>query len=290
MIEILNRCDYLYKNLVDCIDKNTNEHKEGSCLTCTQRNFRRLDHDSYDCLKKLCTYTMFYGPLYVSEIYHFLVQSNFLLDLINEKRNFIKQDPFSSYNIFTLNNLIPVSLNIMSLGCGFGPDDIALNKYRNDYLDLNVNFNYYGFDKEPLWNYITQTNSIPLTCDILDGMNFQNVNILFINKLLSTLKNLRLHNDFFDVFKDALENLPVGSFVIFNDVNHYNEGREDFETFAASNNLQIINRYYFDGHSCDYNHIPIGIIPNILATTPSINPKMHANQTVIFLYQKVLAI
>ena len=289
MVEILNRCNYLYNNLIDCEDKQTNEYKEGNCLTCTKKNFRRLDNDSYNCLKKLSTYTMFYGPLYVSEIYNFLVESNFLGNFINYQRNYIKENSLYGFNSFSVNNTIPIQLNIMSLGCGFGPDDIALNKYRNDYLDINVSYNYYGYDKEPLWNYITQTNALPITCDLLYGMNFKNINILFINKLLSTLKNLRLLNDFFDVFKDALEDLPVGAFVVFNDVNHYNKGREDFETFAARNNLQIINRYYFDGHSDNYSHIPINIITNIL-TTPSVNPKMHANQTVIFLYQKVLSI
>jgi len=64
MIEILNRCNYLYNNLIDCIDKDINEKKNNDCLTCTRNNFRGMDNDSYDCLKKLCTYTMFYGPLF----------------------------------------------------------------------------------------------------------------------------------------------------------------------------------------------------------------------------------
>lgn len=286
MIEILNRCNYLYNNLIDCEDKQTNEHKEGDCLTCTKKNFRRLDNDSYNCLKKLSTYTMFYGPLYVSEIYNFLVESSFLGDFINDQRNYIKVNKLYGFNPFSENAIIPIQLNIMSLGCGFGPDDIALNKYRNDYLDINVSYNYYGYDKEPLWNYITQTNALPITYDLLEGMNFQNVNILFINKLISTLKNLRLLNDFFDVFKDALEDLPIGAFVVFNDVNHYNEGRDDFENFAIRNNLQIINKYYFDGHAGDYIHIPTSIVPNTVGNL-SVNYKGYPNQTIIFLYQKV---
>ena len=67
----------------------------------------------------------------------------------------------------------------MSLGCGFGPDDIALNKYRDNHLDFNVNFNYYGYDKEPLWNFITNSNALPITHDILNGINLQNIHILF---------------------------------------------------------------------------------------------------------------
>jgi hypothetical protein len=230
---------------------------------------------------------MYYGPIYVSEIYHFLVQSNFLKSSIEQKREYIKNNELYGFNNLTEDSMIPIHLNVMSLGCGFGPDDIALNKYRFSHLDWNVNFNYSGYDKEPLWNYITQSNALPITYDLLDGMNFQNINILFINKLLSTLKNLRLLTDFFDVFKDALEDLPVGAFVVFNDVNHYNEGRDDFETFAARNNLQIINRYYFDGYSDSYIHIPISIVTNT-STNSSVNPKTYANHTIIFLYQKVI--
>ncbi|MCT7567828.1 hypothetical protein [Aliarcobacter butzleri] len=286
MVEVLNRCNYLYNNLIDCDDKHINENKNGDCLICTQNNFRGTNTDKYDCLKKLCTYTMFYGQLYVSEIYSFLVQSNFLINLVNERREYIKTNFMNGFNIFTQNYDIPIHLNIMSLGCGFGPDNIALNKYRDAYFDLNVNFNYYGYDKEPLWHFITQSNAFPITHDLLSGMNFKHIDILFINKLFSTLRNFDLHNDFLDIFRDALEELPIGAFVVFNDVNHY-AIRDDFEEFANTNNLQIINKYYFDGHSYNYTHIPINIVTNSI-NNPSVSPKTHASQTIIFLYQKVV--
>lgn len=288
MIDILNRCNYLYNNWIDCSDKTINSNKNGDCLKCTQNNFRSLDNDSYDCLKKLCTYTMFYGSIYVSEIYHFLVQSNFLKLFIEQQRNYIKSNSLYGFNNFTQDNMIPIHLNIMSLGCGFGPDDIALNKYRGINLDWNVHFNYYGYDKEPLWNYITQSNALPITHDLLNSMNFQNVHIIFINKLFSTLKNSRLENDFLNVFKDALDGLLPGSFVVFNDVNNYKEGRDEFDNFAQRNSLQVVGKYYFyNQHFSDWIQLPytnnICALPNNL----SINTKSTFTDLVFFLYQKV---
>lgn len=287
MVEVLSRCDYLYRNLIDCDDKHINENKNNDCLLCTQNNFRVSNADTYDCLKKLCTYTMYYGQLYVSEIYSFLVQSNFLVNFVNEQREYIKTNNMYGCNIFTENYNIPIYLNILSLGCGFGPDAIALKQYKDDvYLDNNVNFNYYGYDKEPLWNIITQSNTLPMTRDLLnDGINFSNVNILFVNKLFSTLRNFGLHNDFLNIFRDAFEQLPVGAFIVYNDMNHYNI-RDCFEEFVNTNNLQIINKYYFDGHPENYTHIPINSVRNLI-NNPSINPKNNVGQTIIFLYQKI---
>lgn len=288
MTEILNRCNYLYNNLIDCLDKHENQQKDGDCLKCTQNNFRGMHNDSYNCLKKLSTYTMYYGPIYVNEIYNFLVQSSFLTNFITQCRSNIKLNPmYPEFNIFTPDNEVPVILNIMSLGCGFGPDEIALNKYRDSHLDLNVNFNYFGYDKEPLWNYITQSNSSPQTVNLLDGMNFQNINILFINKLFSTLRNFELGRDFLNVLSNALPNLPIGSFVIFNDINNQIEGRDEFDLFVTRNNLEIVNRYYFDGYTGDYIHLGMNDIVTDLINDNTVPYKNQLNQTIFFLYKKV---
>lgn len=265
MTDILNRCDALYKKELDCSDKNE-RYKKGGCLECTQKNFRISNNDTYDCLKKLCTYTMYYGPIYINEIYSFLKESKII------ENNFLE-----------LNRPI----NVMSLGCGFAPDDIALHKYINTYLvGKNVHFNYEGYDIEPLWNFITQTDAKPITYNVLDGINLQDINILFINKLFSTLKNLGLHNDFLKILRNALEQLPSGSFVVFNDVNHYERGRDDFDKFMNSNNLKCINKYYFDGYSGDYTYITMDSNICYIIDNPSIKAK-ELNQTIIFLYQKV---
>ncbi len=286
MIEILNRCNYLIGVLKDCDDIQN----KVNCPTCMSNSFYGKNNDTYNCLKKLCYYTINYGPIYVSEIYHFLVQSNFLKSFIGEKRNYIKNNQLYKFNNSTQNNMIPIYLNIMSLGCGFGPDDIALDIYRNNHLDFNIVFNYYGYDKEPLWNFVTQTNALPITYDLSNGMNFQNIDIIFINKLFSTLKKHNLHTQFLTAFQQALQTLPSSSFVVFNDINHQDMGRDEFDKFAQKNSLQVISKYYFpvdNAYTRGYTkidstdniyEIPIGLIHQ---------PKKTVNKTIFFLYQKV---
>lgn len=286
MTEILQRCNFLYTNLMDCVDKDTNPIKESSCYKCTKNNYQHLNNDNYDCLKKLCVYTMFYGVQYVNEIYSFLHTSNFLNDLINGEREYIKNNSLYGFNHFSQNHMIPIRLNIMSLGCGFGPDDIALNKYRDSHLDWNVYFNYFGQDKEPLWNFITQNNALPITYDLLNGMNFQNVNILFINKLFSTLKKNGLDDSFLQVLRNSLYSLPTNSYVIYNDINHPNEGRDEFDAFLIENNFECIGKYYTDGYTGNYTKLDIRnicLVPDGIAITP----RDYDIKTVFFLYQKV---
>jgi len=104
MINILNRCNSLIDELENCDDIQIRI----DCPTCMHRSFYGENSDTYDCLKKLCYYTLNYGPIYVSEIFHFLTQSRFLE---NHFLQFIRP------------------INILSLGCGIGVDYMALRKY-----------------------------------------------------------------------------------------------------------------------------------------------------------------
>lgn len=264
MVDILNRCNYLATHLQDCADIQNRIN----CPTCVSNSFYAQNNDTYDCLKKLCYYTMNYGPIYVSEIYHFLTQSQILQN-----------------NFMNLNRPI----NIMSLGCGFGPDDIALNKYKISNGLFNLNFNYYGYDIEPLWNYITQTNALPITHNILNGMNLQFMDIVFLNKIVSTLKNHSLLDNFFQILAIALQAFPVGSIIVFNDINHKDMGRDEFDHFASQNSLQVVGKYFFnvDGaYNASYTAIEsihnICMIPDLVHV-----PKKQVNKTIFFVYRKV---
>lgn len=303
MVEILNRCNYLIGALRDCDDIQNRT----SCMHCLSNSFYAQNRDTYDCLKKLCHYTINYGPIYVSEIYHFLVQSSFLRDFIQQQRQYIKNNPQFGFNVYTQDQMIPVQLNIMSLGCGFGPDDIALNKYRDAYLDWNVYFNYYGYDKEPLWNFITQSNALPITHDLLNGMNFQNINIIFMNKFFSTLYKHGLHMSFLNVLQQEFNNLPSGSYVVFNDRNVLDETEKSatsgsFHPAMMSNgSFRLVNKYFFnvprkaangeDKYPMNYNNSYTAIVPAInICNTPDgliLQPMPDATQAVFFLYQKV---
>ena len=104
MKKILMQCNSIQAALPCC-------HNDGRICDCTQclKEGFYIGTDTYHCLKKLCFYTINYGPIYISEIYHFLGKSKLL------EKNFGGS-----------------SINVLSLGCGFGPDFIALSKYIYD--------------------------------------------------------------------------------------------------------------------------------------------------------------
>jgi len=144
-----------------------------NCYPCMKRSF--FDgQDDYSCLKKLCYYSLNYGPVFVSEIYHFLAYAK-ILESFSDREN----------------------IRVLSLGCGFGSDLIAMNKYIYD-THLNSNLLYVGVDKEPLWENIRFADECAefFVYNVFDGFSFNDFEIIFINKLFSTLKRYGFHEKF----------------------------------------------------------------------------------------------
>lgn len=224
MTNILNKCAEIIKVSEEKCDDF--EEKE-SCLSCVQNNFRTLENDNYDCLEKLAYYTIYYGPMYVSEIYHFLRESQII------ENNFLELDR---------------PINVISLGCGFGPDNVALHKYRKDKW-LDVEYNYKGYDIEPLWREISSAvmQNVPELKNIVeDNFDCSEVDVIFLNKVFSTLKNNGLDNDFLNNLESQLDDFPIGSLIIYNDINHVNEGRDIFKNFMKRNSFEIMGKYFFN--------------------------------------------
>ena len=273
MIDTLSKCNNLIISLLPTYickalppQTITQEH----CFSCMRDSFRSPGKDTYDCMIKLCQYTINFGPIYVSEIYHFLTQSKIL------ENNFLQ-----------LNRPI----NIMSLGCGIGVDYMALKKYIFSN-ELDIEFEYKGYDIEPLWQEITSDTipNVPIIKDIINGFDCDTTDIIFMNKVFSTLKNHGLHTDFLSTFRDEIENLPVGSFIVFNDVNRFNMGRDDFDNFAQENSLQVIEKYFFNVENAySDNYTSIASTHNICNIPSNLihAPKPTVNKTVFFLYKKV---
>jgi hypothetical protein len=210
---------------------------------------------------------MNYGPAYVSEIYHFLNHSQIL-------KTFIKGE-----------------VNILSLGCGFGPDYIAIMKMISENK-LNITVNYHGMDIEPLWDHI-RDGVLPNHCfhtqDILQGIDVSGYDIVFMNKLFSTLKNNHLENKFLNIFEPEIANhMNPGSLLIFNDVNHYIKGRDVFHN-RIKGILPKHNRYFFnveDAYSDNYEEIKG--THNICQIPPNmdVDPKQTVMKSIIFLYRR----
>lgn len=265
MTNLLDRCI----QIIHESNQKCNDYEErGNCISCVTNSFNGLNNDNYNCLEKLAYYTIYFGPMYVSEIYHFLRESQII------EKKFLQLDR---------------PINIISLGCGFGPDYIALLKYCKDKW-LDVEINYKGYDIEPLWGNISSAiiHNIPELKNIVeDDFDCSETDIIFMNKVFSTLKNNKLHNDFLSNFKDQLEFLPNGSLVVYNDINYF-ETRDKFEKFMLQNAFQCKQKYYAY-KSYGENWIKLENDNNIIKLPDNlpVSPRTNSVDLVFFIYEKM---
>lgn len=113
--------------------------------------------DSYDCEKKVNYYVLNYGPSFASEIYHYLAFTQVLEEFESKRK-----------------------LKILSLGCGFAPDLIALKKYIKD-KQLVIQIEYCGIDKSDSWNsarYSTE-NAEFIEGDVTKSLNMDGYDFIF---------------------------------------------------------------------------------------------------------------
>lgn len=123
LFNLLKRCNSIYQNL------KCPHNAASQCSDCFRQGYYK-GNEIYDCLKGLCYYVMNYGPAYVSEIYHFLTSSKLL-------------EEYFYYNKIS-------NIRVLSLGCGFCPDFIALYDYIRDNR-LSLTLDYLGVDIQRQW-------------------------------------------------------------------------------------------------------------------------------------------
>jgi len=239
-----------------------------NCYPCMRKSF--FDgQDDYSCLKKLCYYSLNYGPAFVSEIYHFLAYSEIMESFVDRG-----------------------NIRVLSLGCGFGSDLIAMNKYISENK-LNCNLSYVGVDKEPLWENIRFVDKCAdfYVYDVFGGFSFADYEIIFINKLFSTLRRYGLHEKFLLLVKEQIiSTMQAKSILIFNDINHYDQGRDEFHA-GVSNLFRKSLQCYFPisgAHNGNGKYEQIKAINSIVSIPGgiSVNPKRDVTKTVFFAYQK----
>lgn len=199
MDELLIRCNNNLLTLPCC-------HMDGrvcNCYECLRSGFYEMP-DSYDCPKKMNYYVLNYGPSYASEIYHYLTNSQILESLDSASQ-----------------------VRILSLGCGFAPDLIAMSKYIAD-RHFSVQIDYHGIDQSHNWGscrYSTTGATFEIG-DATTSLNMAGYDLIFIVKLFSTLYKNGLYNIFIQSLTSAVQNtLRDGGIVVFNDVNSCNMGR-----------------------------------------------------------------
>jgi len=195
------------------------------CYNCLQPGFYVGGLDEYECDKKSNFYVLKYGPSYISEIYHYLSVSKIL-------------ETFEGSTI-----------NILSLGCGFSPDYYAITKYISDN-NLPLNFQYYGWDISSNWDStrISCLNVLYSVVDLLNPFSIENCYIIMLNKIFSTIHRHGNHSIFLTNLIDAIKNtMTQGAFLLFNDVNHRDNGRDIFDdTISPLFTPVNVRRYFID--------------------------------------------
>ncbi|SMY34982.1 hypothetical protein [Photobacterium andalusiense] len=254
--------------LINCshqIDELTCCKKDSSPCNCVSAlmDDYSIRPDSYDCIKKMSTYSVRYGPAYISEVYHYLVATNFT--------NFLTT---------------PIT-KIISLGCGFAPDYYAIKKYRDMFTTSSI-ISYTGIDRSTSWEIArpvaNDCNFISL--DLTAPFSLSGANVVIINKVFSTLYRNSMHTSFLTNLESEIRRLPQGTVIIFIDINHYNMGRDVFHT-SVSSILPNFTRYYFDGHH-ESNWVKIHN-NNLILDIPedlSVSSLESTGSTVVFEYRK----
>ena len=151
----------MFSNIITQCENNVlsmpcchNDGRNCNCYSCLYSGFRDTP-DEYDCDKKMNYYVLKYGSSYISEIYHYLEDSQ-VLESLNKN-----------------------SLNILSLGCGFCPDYYAIDQYITDKR-LSISFQYCGLDNSIAWDKtrLSHSNIHYIQSDLLQLFNIQNANII----------------------------------------------------------------------------------------------------------------
>jgi hypothetical protein len=265
MNQILNYCNQQLKAL-PCCHEDPVKSSNCDCYECLHDGFYATA-DDYECLKKLNYYVLNYGPSYSSEVYHYLSTSQILE-----------------------NNFLDKKIKVASLGCGFAPDLIALNKYIAD-KNLTVDMEYFGIDQSQHWAPIRQnyTNAKFIKGDLLKGFNISGYDIVFMLKVFSTLRNSNLSDTFLNILKPEInKHLNTGSFFIFNDINSCYKGRDEFHD-GVKGLFSDYRQFYCDTPPYigpGWIKIPYNNIVYPLPNNLEINPLAEISKTVFFEYKK----
>ena len=259
MNNILKKCNKIIEENIQTYDTYKDNNK---CLACLQYNYNPSGNDKYDCLVKVAYYSIFYGRLYVSEIYYFLKRSQILEKIMNKKKD----------------------IKVLSLGCGFMPDLIAIDKYKNDMWLKDVEIGYQGYDIEALWKEIVLCPQCFEIKDVVnDSFDCTDVDIVFINKLFSSLNSDLEKTLFLENFISATNNLPANSLIIFNDRSEF-ALIDKFRKAIPENLFDLIGKYYIESSCCSRETDFVEISFDYVATNN--NEKETKNKTTFLVFKK----
>lgn len=214
------QCDNGICNIDNLCDCKCNSYS--NCMDCLWKIFFESKHRMrrYQCLPITYSYVEHYTDAFASEIYRILLPFDEIWSNIDNK-------------------------NIVSIGCGPATELIAIEKIMRDKSIQSV-CNYIGFDPNPIWN-----STWNILLNIFNSHNirslFQNSMLYQSNPVLQDTKLLILNYVVSDVYKHAkspridtvnflqnditsiIQQLSADSYILINDVNSKNMGREEIE-------------------------------------------------------------
>jgi len=182
------------------------------------------------------------------------------------------------------------NIKILSLGCGLGPDLFAINKYIEDTRS-RTRVRYIGADKQAAWSRIriAQENAKFEQKDVLEGLDLSRYDLIFLCKLISTLKRNNKVNEFYSILTNAINStLHSDCCLVFVDVNSCHTGRDEFCRIITPL-FSTVRQFYFDtppyidrGWRLIPNNHVVFDIPNEI----SISPLRLVAKDVVFEYWK----
>jgi hypothetical protein len=261
--QVLSQCEQNVLSMTCC----HGDERICNCNNCLHMGFW-VTPDTYDCEKKNNYYVLKYGSSYISEIYHYLDNSQII-------------ESFGTDNI-----------NILSLGCGFCPDYYAISQYIID-KKLTINFHYHGLDQSAAWNTtrLSLANSIYTQTDLLEPFSFQNFHIIMLNKVFSTIFRHEFANNFLLNLINAIgTSMQNNSILVFNDINHIAMGRDLFDkNISPLFHFSNIRKYYTNNPpyiESTWKKIPQNFLVFPVTALPFVEPVFFINRDIFFEYRK----
>lgn len=262
MDSLLLACNQKLKTLSCCHD----DGRKCYCYDCLKEGFFHKQ-DAYDCIKKMNYYILNYGPSYASEIYQYLSASQVLESMVPLNRK----------------------IKILSLGCGFAPDLLAIEKYIVN-RQLPLQFEYHGIDQSKSWEDIhyPSSNATFTTADVSSSIDFSGYDLVFIVKLFSTLCKHNNGEKFLKLITQSVKmELKKDGLVIYNDVNSKYMGRDYFH--SSVNTLFGNARQFFFSKDQYWEPQWVQLPRNVVVSIPTglmVSPLPLIANTIVFEYRK----
>jgi hypothetical protein len=138
---------------------------------------------------------------------------------------------------------------------------------------------------------LSHANASYVQTDLLNPFSFQNIHIIMLNKVFSTIYRHGFTNEFLFNLSNAIDtSMQQNSILVFNDINHIAMGRDMFDKSISSLfSASKIKKYYTDNPPYiekTWKKIPQNSVIFPVTALPFVEPIDFINRNVFFEYRK----